>query len=130
MLSLRQKTVNVSREILLERLKENFLSFCDSYVEALSDYKKRLQLELQELHQKVSGDIQDYELVKLKMTFNPPQDKRREFLDVIEMLELSVDENINLDHDAFRAYFKNEWDWMEPFNAMMVSNKAYIAGKI
>jgi hypothetical protein len=52
-----------------------------------------------------------------------PQNHEKDFLEVIEMLEMSVDENINLDAESFRAYIKNEWSWTNGFRQLTESYK-------
>jgi hypothetical protein len=54
----------------------------------------------------------------------PPQNHAEEFTEMIEMFELSVDEKINLDHQSFKAFFKNEWPWKKQFEMLAASYKA------
>lgn len=136
------KSVNVSRLVLLDHLRANLEKYKAQYREAVSDYQTRLKLELadavvslQETLAAASVEgISDKDLseihLKFKVNFNFPDDHESDYVEVIEMMELSVDENINLDSQAFRAYIKNEWSWTSSFTTTFLSNKAYVTGKI
>jgi hypothetical protein len=123
MMNLRQRSVNVKRVELLEALKKNLEIHRAEYKEALVDFKTRL-LEDLEAGAKHVADTTPAELAKFSVRINFPQNHEKDFEEVIEMLELSVDEHINLDSESFKAYFKNEWSWTHTFELMNASYKA------
>lgn len=119
-ISMHNRSVNVSRLELLAKLKENLEQHRKEYQEALAEFRQRLLDDLKLAHKKVSKveDVMDLQNFSFNLPF--PQNHEDDYVDVIEMLEMSVDETINLDSQAFKAYIKNEWHWQGQFrNAKM-----------
>lgn len=115
MISFRQKSVNVSRVVLLEKLYANLKVHQQEYQEALAEYHVRLEADLRTALKKVKN-VEDVEqLKKFRFSLPFPQNHISDFKEAIEMLELSVDDHINLDQESFRAFVKNEWPWSEDF---------------
>lgn len=114
-MNIRQRSVNVSRIELLAKLKENLELHRKEYKEALVEFQTRLLEDLKLAHKKVSKVTDVEELKKFQFRTSFPQNHEQDYLDVIEMLEMSVDENINLDSESFKAYIKNEWSWSGGF---------------
>ena len=122
MMNIRQRSVNVSRLELIAKLKENLNKHRTEYLEALVEYQVRLLEDLKLAHKKVSKveNIEDLKGFRFNVPF--PQNHESDYADVIEMLEMSVDEHINLDSESFKAYIKNEWSWVSSFK---MSKAAY-----
>lgn len=131
MLTMRNKSVNVSRVQLIENLKENLEVYKLQLQEALEDYKACITLQLQDaLNNILREDITLKEVTKMVIEFDPPEDHTDDYIDAIEILEYSVDENINLDMDSFKAYIKNEWSWSRSFASSMAASKLYLSAKL
>lgn len=122
MMTLRQRSVNVNRLELIEALKKNLETHRAEYEVALADFKTRL-LEDLKTAQKHVNKTEAADLKNFSIHFSFPQNHEKDFVEVIEMLEMSVDENINLDADSFRAYIKNEWAWTHSFKSVTESYK-------
>jgi hypothetical protein len=41
-----------------------------------------------------------------------------QYIEAIDMLKFSVDENIQIDQQTFQSYVKNEWTWTQHFKAL------------
>lgn len=117
MMNIRQRSVNVSRVELLAKLKENLEAHRVEYAEALVEFKTRLVEDLKLASKKVNKTENVEDLKNFAFHIQFPQNHEKDYLEVIEMLEMSVDENINLDAESFRAYIKNEWNWQNTFRA-------------
>ena len=115
MMNIRQRSVNVNRLQLLEKLRANLELHKTEFEEALGEYQERLLADLKLAVKKVNSTQNPRDLEKFAFHVQFPQDHTDDYVEVIEMLELSVDENINLDAESFRAYFKNEWSWQRHF---------------
>lgn len=122
MLNLRQQTVNVKRTDLIAALKQGLDLHKAQYTEALNDYHTAVITFLRSAVERVELDG-DYSDVVLKLS--SPENKEKEYLDVIEMLEVSVDETIQLDKESYKAFYKNEWPWTQNFLALAASYKAF-----
>lgn len=111
MLSLRSRSVNVNRLDLIEAIKRGKDLHLQAYAEAQSDYQINVSVFLTEAVRRVSlGDF-----TQVKIPFDPPVLRSAEYDEVIEMMEVSVDETINLDAESYKAYYKNEWPWTRSF---------------
>ena len=117
------RTVNVKRLELLEMLKKNKELHQAEYDEALADFKKAMVAELQKQLKLAKAE----KLSELHISLYPPKNHADDFQEVIDMMEVSVDEVINLDSESFKAFFKNEWSWSSQFKLLASSYKAALA---
>ena len=122
MMNIRQRSVNVSREKLLEALKINREIHKKEYAEALVAFKTRLLSDLEAALLKVD-EAEPAALKNFELEVDFPLNHDAEFGDVIDMLSHSIDSNINIDAESFKAYFNNEWNWTSHFKNS-VSNYA------
>lgn len=119
MLNVRQQTVNVNRSELIAALRVNRDAHKAEYEEAVKAYQETVIRKLTEtLERAKSGDFKN-----ISIHLAQPESHEKDFTDVIEMMEMSVDETIKLDGEAFRAYFKNEWVWKHSFDTLASTYK-------
>lgn len=120
-MNIRSRTVNVERQALLKALKENLAIHKVEYAQALLDFKARLEEDLRAgvalVEQSEPLALKDF---RLNVIF--PQNHEADYQQVIDMLEFSVDDNIQIDSESFNAYFKNQWSWTGHF---LESNTMY-----
>lgn len=121
MISMHQRSVNVSRVELLAKLRENLEQYRIDYAETLREYHTRLEADLKLALKKVQKTDDPRKLAKFAFSLPFPKNNTSEYTDIIEMLEMSVDENINLDSESFRAFIKNEWTWKLQFDTLKTS---------
>jgi hypothetical protein len=126
MISMHSKTVNVNRTLLLQKLKSSLATHQQEYKEALVAFHTRLTEDLKLAHKKISKVTDVEQLKDFEFSADFPQNHEEDYLNVIEMLEMSVDENIQLDQASFKAYVKNDWPWKQQFVA--ASSSYAIAG--
>jgi hypothetical protein len=115
------KSINVKRSTLLEKLYENRNIHRKEYEEALVEFKARLQEDLKTISKRVNKTENVEDLKELRVSISFPQNHETDYNEVIEMMEASVDETINLDSQSFKAYFKNEWPWAQQFRLAKAS---------
>ena len=115
-------SVTVPRLEVIEKLKANLSQHKADYLEAVDAYfeevEKKLKAELKKFKSKPR------ESVRVSLSF--PVTYADSYETAIEMLEMSVDENIVLNRDMFVKFVKDEWEWKNSFAAGTLS---YIAGK-
>ena len=115
-------SVTVPRLEVIEKLKANLTRHKADYIEAVDAYyegvEKKLKAELKKFKNKPR------ESVRVSLSF--PVTFADSYETAIEMLEMSVDENIVLNRDMFVKFIKDEWEWKSLFAAGTLS---YIAGK-
>jgi len=123
MLNHNQRSVNVLRLDLITALKENLAIHQAEYAEAVQDFRAKVLRDLKAKTKEVNAAT-DAQLVQItSLGINPPQNHETEFTEMIEMFEMSVDEKINLDHQSFKAFFKNDWPWKKQFEMIAASYK-------
>lgn len=118
-----KQSVNVKRSELLEILKKNREQHKLDYKEAVEGYRGAKIKALEEALEKVKTE-ENPEKTSLNVSLNKPVNYVSEYTQIIDMLEMSVDEIINLDSDSFQAYIKDNWSWKRSF---MLSNSSYMA---
>jgi hypothetical protein len=101
------------------------------YASAVINYRVALQADLTKAL--VQANDPSSRLDKIKVDFSHPQSYASQYQQVIDMLEYSVDETINLDSQAFRAYVKDEWAWKGSFeltNSTYASKASAFSGAV
>lgn len=112
--------INVSKQLLLDKLTANRENFKQQYEEAKNGYRKALIDELQnKLKQANNG-----EKVELGFENQPPKNQLSDYDDVIGMLEWSTDETVQLNHEQYKNYIDDNWDWK---NHWSLSNSMYLS---
>lgn len=119
MLSINNKSVNVDRKDMIQAIKAGLKIHEKEYNEAFEEYKAKVLSEYDRLHKM----IKDGDFSNTKIDITPPADHKQDYLDVIEMMEVSVDQIISLDLEAYKAYYKNQWTWSRVFAATRASYK-------
>lgn len=123
MMNIRNRSVNVDRVKLLEALHANLAVHREQYKEAVTEFHARLLKDLTVAKNKVKKANPE-SLKNFRININFPANHEKDFLEVIEMLENSTDDTINLDSESFKAYFKNEWSWSGQFEVSLAQYKS------
>lgn len=111
--------IKVQKLDLLKKLIDNRNKHLLEYDEAVAGFKKSVIEELQSyLDRAIKGKS-----VRTTITFDEPRCHEDEYSTVIEMLEMSVDEEIYITMNEFRQYVQDKWHWKESFS---VTNMKYI----
>ncbi|HRC96106.1 MAG TPA: hypothetical protein PK317_04855 [Coprothermobacter proteolyticus] len=111
--------IDVNRLELIKILKKNLNQHVADYNESLEKFWIVAEKDLTALYKEAKKKIQNKSTVSVTMLFKPdvPMSYESSYKDAIEMLELSVNETIKLDHGAFKRFVKDEWEWKQSFNA-------------
>lgn len=108
------KTVTVRKEDLLERVEANRARHRDIFEKALEGYRNRA-VELLEEH---IERIRDGKVEKVHVILPRPEDHTDDYDRVIEMINMSVDDELELDEREFSQYVQDNWMWKNEFLAM------------
>ena len=122
--SIRQQTVTVKRDDIIDALHQGLKKHKIEYRNAVSEYEEACVKFLEEALEHVKSGVFDRE--KITLSLIKPENYSDEYQRILDMLEYSVDETLTLDADTFRAYFKGEWSWQARFNDIVGSTKAYL----
>jgi hypothetical protein len=119
MFNLHKQTIEIDKDALLKKLKENLIIYQAEYKEAVEDYNKLVIQFSNDLALSIVNKAPFSPYLKTK----EPADYTVKYEEAIDMLEYSVNQTITLDSVSFRAYIKNEWDWTNSFRTYASSLK-------
>lgn len=124
MLTLRNQTITVNKNILLAKIKENLELYKLDYSETLQDYHLAIKKHLEKAITSVNEGNYYSDVIYFRI--NAPVDYTEKYQTVIDMLEYSTNEEIELDSPSFKAYIKNQWDWTDSFKAYSTNLKGQL----
>ena len=117
------RTVNIEKNKLLEKVKENLEKHIKEYNEAVEDYIAVVQeicvenVKIAKRNLKVSKEMNcvngDFNLPKMFPSI--PVSYENEYNRAIAMLEMSADEIIELESEVFNQLVLDEWEWKRNF---------------
>ena len=111
--------IKVEKQELLEKLVDNRTKHVSEYEQAVDGFRQSVIDELTEyLDRAKSGKG-----VRTTITFDEPRCHEDDYSTVIEMLEMSVDEEIYITMSEFRQYVQDKWHWKDSFST---TNMKYI----
>jgi hypothetical protein len=113
-------TVKVNKADLLEALRVNREAHEGIYQEALEGYKETALAQLQ----KHLADVQRGAMKVISIMLPAPENHTRDYDRVIKMVEMSVDDELELDQTEFAQYVMDDWHWKRQF---LASNSSYSA---
>lgn len=116
--------IKVKKSELLAKLKENRVKHAADYKESKDGYKQKvIDLFTEKLEKAKAGTLQPNDfMIHLPAVENHDDDYDR----AIQMLEMSVNDEINLSSHEFDQYVRDKWQWAQVFAA---SNTFYKASK-
>lgn len=112
------RNVTVSRLDLLARVQENRDRHREVFLSAQEGYRRKF---IEVLEQRLE-DARNGKHFNQRINLVEPMDMTKEYDRVIAMLEMSVDDQIELDASSFAAYVQDDWSWKQQF---VTSNAAY-----
>lgn len=115
--------VKIKRQDLLTRIKENRNKHRELFLKAQEGYRELFIAELD----RMLKDARDGKQIRRSVTIPEPQDHTDDYDRVIDMLELSVDEVIEIQSHEFDMYMRDKWQWKQMAD---FTNTAYAAKRI
>jgi len=112
------RPVKVNKADVLVKLKANRSTHRAIFEEAVEGYRKEVTRQLKK-------HIKEMKSGKPKRTYISipyPEDHTKDYDNAIEMLEMSVEDIVELDSEAFMAFYKDDWGWKNQF---LASNSGY-----
>ena len=112
------ESLSFKKSEVLDKLRENREEHMTIIVEAQKGYRKEaIKLFSDKLTSLKAGE-------KVDVSFHLPMPASYvdEFDNAIQMLEMSVDEEVELTDDEFKCYIRNKWTWQTRF---LEANSSY-----
>lgn len=104
-------TITVHREELLAKLRANRKSHQREFKKAMAGYREQAIKTLKR-HLKEAEDGQE---IKAHLSLPKPDDHTEDYDRVIEMVEMSVADTIELTAQEFSQYVRDDWGWKANF---------------
>jgi hypothetical protein len=105
------QSVTVSKDELTKRVTANRASHRDLYERAFAGFKRQMRQKLEESLEMLERG----EVPPLQLGLVVPEDHTADYDQVLEMLAMSVDDEIKVDYQSFRSYVMDEWGWKQSF---------------
>lgn len=105
------QSVNVDRISLLETVKKNRAKHKQIFETAIQVYRKKV---IKELQLRIKQAEQGKDIIRY-ITLEEPLNYIADYDKAIKMLEMSVDDNIRLEHNDFNCLVLDEWQWSKAF---------------
>ena len=114
------RDVTISKDRLLDRLRENRAAHRGVFEEAVEGWRKAVEEEVQRVTELLLGGKPQNVYVSLPA----PVDQTRNYNRVIAMLEEHEGEKVQLPEQDFAQYWLDDWSWKRQW---MASNSDYSA---
>ena len=115
--------VNVKRDMLLEKVKENCANHRSIFEDAQEVYRERMIAELDSM----LADATAGRKIRRAVSMPEPEDHTRDYERVLSMLAMSVDDVIELSEHDFARYVMDQWEWNASF---ALTTTAYAAQNV
>jgi hypothetical protein len=117
-------SVKINRTDLLAIVRTNKEKHVREFDQAVEDYKNAvIKIAEENFALAKTGDLD--EIVKIKPVPNKPNSYETSYTRAIRMLELSVDNEIELETHDFDQLVLDEWQWKASFSIMNSTYKSY-----
>lgn len=117
-------TVRLTKESLIARLRENRNKHREEFEAGLEVYREAVLKELEEWLE----DARKGKRITAYTQLRAPEDHTTEYDQAIEMLEFSLDEELELSAEDFAQYVRDDWGWKRQFTQTLMSNTTYVGG--
>jgi hypothetical protein len=120
------RQVTVQKDDLMEIVKANRDEHRTIFEKAVEGYRKRAIEILEEHIERIKHGKVERVVVQLPV----PQDHTADYDRVLKMLDMSVDDEVTLDEQAFAEYVMDDWHWQRQFLTDSSSFTALAAAKL
>ena len=110
------RSVMVNKTELMKVLQDNKKKHVKDFEESVKDYKKAaLKVAKEHVELAKTGDLD--QIAKIRAMPNRPASYEDSYNRAIRMMEMSIDENIELEEQVFNQLVLDEWSWKNSFVA-------------
>lgn len=118
------KQVTVKKSQLIEVLTKNREKHIKEYRIAFAGYQKEALETLERNHAKLKSADAEVGIPTMEFLQGSPENHQADYERAIDMLVMSVEENIVIEEAEFRQYVQDEWSWK---HGWLASNFKYLA---
>lgn len=114
--------VRVKKQELMERVTENRDRHREQFEKGLDLYRDAVIAELETWLERARKGKR----IRVRTQLAAPEDHTSEYEQVLDMLSMSVEEEIELTAQEFAQYVRDDWGWRRQFTATMRANTRYL----
>jgi len=105
------QVIKISKQKLLNKLKENKKEHEKMYDMALGGWREQVVIRLEQALYNATKGI-EYET---DLDLDPPEEHLADYSEIIDRVEWNEEEVISLDLYEFNHFIRDSWDWMPDF---------------
>ena len=110
------RSVKVNKAELLKIVRDNQKKHIKEFDESVKDYKKAaIKIAKEHVELAKTGDLDS--IAKIRAMPQKPTSYEKDYDRAIRMLELSVEEELEIESDVFNQLVLDEWQWKNMFVA-------------
>ena len=110
------RSVKVNKTELMKVLQDNKKKHIKDFEESVKDYKQAaLKVAKEHVELAKTGDLD--QIAKIRAMPQRPTSYEDSYNRAIRMMEMSIDENIELEEQIFNQLVLDEWSWKHSFTA-------------
>jgi len=104
-------TITVKKDELLATMRENRIAHVEEFQDATVGYKKEVVNQLSDALAKAETG----EVYQTSFYITEPASFEKDYDQTIGMLEMSVDDEVELDANQYKQWVMDEWSWTGNF---------------
>jgi len=116
------QNVTVLKDRLLDRLRANREAHRALFLKAQEGYRAEVVAALDGMLR----DAKEGRPIRRALSLVEPQDHTKDYDTIIDMLDMTVEPEVELSQLEFRQYVRDEWDWAA---LAYTTNTSYAAGR-
>ena len=111
------KTVVVNKKELIEKITQNKSEHVVDFNEANAAFKENYIKECNKMIERAEdGDF------IFRFSVMQPQSHEEDYDTILTMLNMSLDDQIELEEHDFQRYVQDNWEWKDNFNHVYLAN--------
>lgn len=115
-------TVRVNKTALIRKLRENRDQHRGQFEKGLELYRKAVVRELEEQLERARRN----ETVVRFSALTQPEDHTADYDHAIELLDMSLDDEVELTAEEFARYVRDDWGWKRQFADALRTTRTYL----
>lgn len=127
---MKMREVKVNRKELLEKVRANRETHVRDYEESVIGYKAAALKAIDEGMAKLRRSVEELKtgqvlhLAAVSFDLEVPENHKKDYDQVIAMLEMSVDDQLTIRSDEFALYVMDDWSWKANFDKTTTTYKS------
>lgn len=107
------KIIKVNKNELVESIVKNLAQHKIEFTEAMAGFMVKAEQKLKvQLKAVKAGTVPE------PVVFQVPEDHTEDYINIIDLLGMSVDEELEITYEQFKRYVKDDWNWSHGFKSM------------